>query len=268
MTTCHACGSDTVEGATCVVCGAEPADAPSTLDPADAPDASDTDAARGAAETAPVDQPTAWPGSSPDSTDDARVDRGPVAERDDGADRRVPVGAGAPMGTAGPTGAPSDAGARPGSTTPPGGHLPPPPTATGGPATASTAMAAVPPHPDAVAVSETARNWAMVTHLSALVSAGLGGLIFLGPLLVWLVKKDEDRYVAHHATEALNFNLSMTLYAVLGVLLVFTIVGIPITILMAIIGFPLWFIASIVAAVRAQRGEGFRYPLTIRLVRE
>lgn len=125
-----------------------------------------------------------------------------------------------------------------------------------------------PPHPDALVITEESRNWAMIAHLSALVAAGVGGMGFLGPLVVWLVRKDQDRYVAHHAVEALNFNLSMILYAILAVLLAFTIVLIPVSILMAVFGFPFWFIVSIVAAVKAQRGEGYRYPLTIRLVKE
>lgn len=135
-------------------------------------------------------------------------------------------------------------------------------------ATAAAWPATPPPHPDAIAVSEASRNWGMIAHLSALVAAGVGGLSFLGPLIVWLVRKDQDRFVAHHAVEALNFNLSLLLYALLAGVLVFTVVGIPLAILMALIGFPVWFIVSIVAAVKAQRGEGYRYPLTIRLIRE
>ncbi len=232
MSTCAACGSETVADATCVVCGAEP----DAIDPTtSAPDAFGT----------PEDQTPAQPTPS-----------------------RAPDGPGAVAVATAPPPPPAAPGPGPRPSSPPG---PPPPPAIGGDdgsVAAPPSRALVPPQPGAVPVDESARNWGMVTHLSALVSAGLGGLIFLGPLLVWLVKKDDDPFVAHHATEALNFNLSMTLYTVLGVLLVFTVIGIPLTILMALIGFPLWFVASIVAAVRAQRGEGFRYPLTIRLVRE
>nr|WP_274387843.1 DUF4870 domain-containing protein [Salsipaludibacter albus] len=117
-------------------------------------------------------------------------------------------------------------------------------------------------------VTESERNWGMVAHLSSLVAAGIGGMGFLGPLIVWLVKKDDSRFVRHHAVEALNFNLSLLLYTLLMVMVGLTIVGLVVAIPAAVIGLVLWFVASIVAAVKAQRGEAYRYPLTIRLVRE
>lgn len=113
-----------------------------------------------------------------------------------------------------------------------------------------------------------ARQWALIAHLSAL--AGLVvGFNFLGPLIVYLVKRDEGGFVRHHAAEALNFNLSVFIYAVVGglltVVLVFFIVGIlliPLIVVAAIA----WVVLVVVAAVKANQGELYRYPLTIRLV--
>ena len=115
---------------------------------------------------------------------------------------------------------------------------------------------------------ESARQWAMLAHLSAF--AGLIiGFSFLGPLVVYLIKKDEDAFVADQAREALNFNLSALLYfAVAGILtfvLIFVIIGllfIPLILAMAV-G---WVVLVIVAAVAANRGQAYRYPLTIRFV--
>lgn len=135
------------------------------------------------------------------------------------------------------------------------------------PAPATGEMAVAPPPAGALPVTEEARNWALVAHLSGLVSAGLGGLIFLGPLLVWLLKKDDDLFVAHHAAEALNFNLSMTAYSVLAILTGLTIIGLVVAIPAFVVGAVTWFVTSIVAAIRANRGESYRYPLTIRFVR-
>ncbi|MBY5162529.1 DUF4870 domain-containing protein [Salsipaludibacter albus] len=156
-------------------------------------------------------------------------------------------------------------GAATGTTTapPPPDAPAPPPSAPTGPGTALQ-----PPSPDALPVTESERNWGMVAHLSSLVAAGIGGMGFLGPLIVWLVKKDDSRFVRHHAVEALNFNLSLLLYTLLMVMVGLTIVGLVVAIPAAVIGLVLWFVASIVAAVKAQRGEAYRYPLTIRLVRE
>jgi uncharacterized protein len=112
------------------------------------------------------------------------------------------------------------------------------------------------------------RTWAMVAHVSALAAAFVA-LAFLGPLVVYLVKRDEDPFVRAHAAEALNFQLSCLLYGVVGgILLIITIVFIfgllliPVAILLALA----WLVLTIVGGVKAAQGESFRYPLTIRFV--
>lgn len=107
------------------------------------------------------------------------------------------------------------------------------------------------------------RNWAMVAHLSGL--ALYTGIPFgnvLGPLVVWLLKKDDSSFVADQAKEALNFQLSLTLYTVIAFVLLFFLVG--------LLAFPMLLVAhivfSIVAAVQASEGKVYRYPLTIRFV--
>jgi|SRR5688500_15402842 uncharacterized Tic20 family protein len=112
------------------------------------------------------------------------------------------------------------------------------------------------------------KQWAMVAHLSAL--AGLViGLNFLGPLIIYLIKKDEDPYVREQAAEALNFNLSVLIYAVVAgvvtVVLVFVLIGVLLIPLfaVAVVG---WIVLVVVAAIKASNGEPYRYPLTIRFV--
>jgi len=114
---------------------------------------------------------------------------------------------------------------------------------------------------------DDSRTWALAAHLSALLSLVVG-FPFVGPLVVYLVKKD-DPFVRRHAAEALNFNLSWMLYAiVLGiatVILIFFIVGlalIPVLILLALA----WLVLVCLAAVKAGQGAEYRYPLTIRFV--
>ena len=120
-----------------------------------------------------------------------------------------------------------------------------------------------------VPIDDNAKQWALFAHLSALLGSLVGGLSFLGPLIIYLVKKDEHPYIADQAREALNFNLSVLLYFVVGgiatFVLIFVLVGlllIPVLIAMGIA----WLVLVIIAAVRANRGEAYRYPLTIRFV--
>jgi uncharacterized Tic20 family protein len=116
---------------------------------------------------------------------------------------------------------------------------------------------------------EASRQWAMLAHLSALGGYLIGGFAFLGPLVVYLIKKDEDPFVADQAREALNFNLSFLLYlAVLGVatfVLILLIVGLLlIPVLIALVIVHLVFV--IIAGVQANKGIAYRYPLTIRFI--
>lgn len=111
-------------------------------------------------------------------------------------------------------------------------------------------------------MSESERNWAMLCHLSTF--AGyffpFGGI--LGPLICWLSKKDESQWVDFNGKQALNFQLSILLYMVLAIPLVFIIVGIPI---LVFLGF-LEVICVVIASVKASKGEEFRYPLNIPFI--
>ncbi len=119
----------------------------------------------------------------------------------------------------------------------------------------------VPPQvPPPVPVPRTDRNdklWAVLCHLSSFLGVG-----FLLPLIVYLVMRDESPYVREHAREALNFHISLFLYALLCVPLVFVVVGIFLLIGIGIAS----FILAILAAVKASDGGIYRYPLTLRLV--
>lgn len=109
----------------------------------------------------------------------------------------------------------------------------------------------------------------MLTHLSAFAGA-LVALAFVGPLVMWLIRREEHPFIDHHGTEALNFNLSMLLYGVIAVVAVVVTLGIGVVVVgpLALVFFLAWVIAPIVGAVKANQGEGFRYPLTIRFVTE
>lgn len=115
--------------------------------------------------------------------------------------------------------------------------------------------------------------WAMGVHLGALLLAlctswFLGAAGMLVGLAVLLLRPGNSDFVAEHAKEALNFNLSMFLWAIGAVFLtIFTlglglIIVIPGMIALAIA----WFVCSILAAMAARQGRPYRYPFTWRIV--
>lgn len=126
---------------------------------------------------------------------------------------------------------------------------------------------AVPPAGPDNARDDT-RTWALAAHLSALLSLFIG-FPFVGPLVVYLVKR-EDPFVRGHAAEALNFNLSVFLYlVVLGIVTfvgIFFVVGLFLLPLF-LVGGILWLVFICLAAAKAGEGAAYRYPLTIRFVR-
>ncbi|MBW4483556.1 MAG: DUF4870 domain-containing protein [Tildeniella torsiva UHER 1998/13D] len=106
------------------------------------------------------------------------------------------------------------------------------------------------------------RMWAMLAHLSALSGFVIPFGNIVGPLVIWLVKRDEMSFVNDQAKEALNFNISMTIYMVVAGVLIFVLIGIPLMIVLGIA----WLVLVILAAVKANEGTAYRYPLTLRLV--
>ena len=137
------------------------------------------------------------------------------------------------------------------------------------------------------APSTSERQWALAAHLAALVLAlmtswlvGVAGVI--GALAVWLLKRDDSPFVAEHALEAVNFNLSMLIYSCIAVAIGIALVGISIVtlglgllltipaglaLLVAVAGIAvLWLVCSILAMVAAWDGRPYRYPLSIRLL--
>ncbi len=110
-------------------------------------------------------------------------------------------------------------------------------------------------------ISADSRNWAMMSHLSAFVML-LGVPSVIGPLVAWLVKKDQDAFVADQAKEALNFNLSFLIYGLVAAVSLIVLVGF---ILLPAL-FIAWVVLVIQAAIKASNGEYYRYPFTLRLV--
>ena len=116
------------------------------------------------------------------------------------------------------------------------------------------------------------QTWAVLAHASALIQFVSIPSLF-GPLIVWLLKRD-DPVVEPHAREALNYQISLFIYfavlAVAAIVLALTIVGILLWPLLFIIGVALVIaeiVFAIVGAMAASRGELYRYPMNLRLIR-
>jgi uncharacterized Tic20 family protein len=103
----------------------------------------------------------------------------------------------------------------------------------------------------------------MLAHLAAFAFfiCPFGNVI--GPLVVWLVKRDQSAFVADQGKEALNFNISVLLAALVCGVLVFILIGI----LLGVALFIFWLAMTIVAAIKASEGARYRYPFTLRLVK-
>ncbi len=106
-------------------------------------------------------------------------------------------------------------------------------------------------------LTEEDKNWGMLAHLSALVALIAGGLTFLGPLIVYLIKKDGSPFVADQAKEALNFHIAVLIVSVVSII---TCIG-PIIVLVGAIVF------TVIAAMEANKGIAYRYPYTFRLIK-
>ena len=112
--------------------------------------------------------------------------------------------------------------------------------------------------------SEEARKWAMICHLVALVGLLGNGIGFVvGPLVVWLLKKDEDPFIDEQGKEAVNFQITMMIAALISVALMLILIGF---LLITIVG-AMMIIFPIIGASKANAGEHYRYPLTIRFIK-
>jgi uncharacterized protein len=119
------------------------------------------------------------------------------------------------------------------------------------------------PPPSSTSTSSEVRTWSVLCHASALL-----GLFFhffghlLGPLIVWLIKRDLSPEIDANGKESLNFQISMLIYDIIAGILCILLIGIPILI-------ALWItntVLVIIASIKTSKGEFYRYPLTIRFL--
>ena len=113
--------------------------------------------------------------------------------------------------------------------------------------------------------SRTERQWAMGCHLIALcgIVVPVPAANLLGPLILWLVKREDGAFIDDEGKESLNFQISLFLYAL--VCLILTVIGIGLLLLLPLLLFGL--VCVILASIKSSEGVAFRYPACIRLIK-
>jgi len=103
---------------------------------------------------------------------------------------------------------------------------------------------------------------AMLCHLLALAGFVIPVGNIIGPLVVWLVKRHDSKFVDFHGKESLNFQISVTIYAIVGAILTLIFIGILVLIAVGILS----LVTIILASIKANEGKEYRYPLSIRFI--
>lgn len=106
------------------------------------------------------------------------------------------------------------------------------------------------------------KTWGMLAHLSSFAGLVIPFGNLLGPLIVWLVKKDTMPFVADQGKEALNFNITVALAAIVSGILMLVLIGF---LLIAVVAVG-WLVLTIMACMEANKGVAYRYPFTLRLI--
>ncbi len=107
------------------------------------------------------------------------------------------------------------------------------------------------------------KQWALLCHLS-----GLSGYVIpfgniIVPIIIWSIKKEEMPMVNEHGKEVINFQISFTIWIIVASILTFVLIGLPILIAL-IVG---QIVLVIIAAIKADKGELYHYPLSIQFIK-
>ena len=113
------------------------------------------------------------------------------------------------------------------------------------------------------AVDQAVRSTAVAAHLSTFAGLVVPFGSVIGPLAVWLTRRDRDPFIDDTGREALNFGITIAIYGSVLLVAALMLVGIP----LLMVGVIAWVMLASLAAVKASQGQSYRYPLTMRLVR-
>jgi len=119
------------------------------------------------------------------------------------------------------------------------------------------------PEPSLTPLDNNAKMWGMLCHLSTLAGFVIPFGNLIGPLVVWLIKKNEIPFVDDQGKESLNFQIMVTIAALISTALILACVGIVLLPAVAIAA----LVFVIIASIKANNGEQYRYPVNLRLIK-
>jgi uncharacterized Tic20 family protein len=122
--------------------------------------------------------------------------------------------------------------------------------------------AAPPPVVDNGTTTNDERTWGLLAHLSALCGFVIPFGNLLGPLVIWQIKKNEMPFVDDQGKEALNFQITLTIEIIVSAPLCVILIGFLLLPIVGLYG----LVMTIIGGVKANNGERYRYPLTLRLI--
>ncbi|MEJ7586314.1 MAG: DUF4870 domain-containing protein [Ferruginibacter sp.] len=105
--------------------------------------------------------------------------------------------------------------------------------------------------------SSDEKTIAILSHILALFTS------FIGPLIIYLLKKDQSAYVADHAKESLNFQITMIIAYIISFILMIVLIGILLIWLLSIAN----LVLIIIATIKASDNKIYRYPFNLRIIK-
>jgi uncharacterized Tic20 family protein len=113
-------------------------------------------------------------------------------------------------------------------------------------------------------LDKSVRNWAMGCHMIALVGLLGNGIGFVvGPIILWLIKREDHPFIDEQGKEAVNFQITMCIALFVSALLMFVAIGFVLLPIVAIVD----VVLTIVAGLKAADGEHYRYPFAVRIIK-
>jgi uncharacterized Tic20 family protein len=106
-------------------------------------------------------------------------------------------------------------------------------------------------------ITQDERNIALLSHVLAFFTS------FIGPLVIYLVKKDESKFISDHAKESLNFQITLILGYIIGVILSLILIGIVVLLALGVLN----IVFIVVASIKAAEGKPYLFPFNIRFIK-
>ena len=122
-------------------------------------------------------------------------------------------------------------------------------------------MSELDPHPNNSDIE--IRRWAAATHIAAVAGYLIPFGNIIGPLLVWQLKKEDGQFIDDQGKESVNFQITVSIAMLISAALTLILIGF---LLIFIVGLGA-LILVVIAAIKANDGEAYRYPLTLRLIK-